>query len=1461
MRVWGIGETKDYGIFHENNTAYPCSPWFVEGYADKIYRLQLEEGVTSYSDWLFANLINVNNLVLPDSLTKIGNWTFAKMNLSTTNVTIPKNVTTITGNPFPRVPITAIDIAEENTRFVSIDGVLYDDVEKRLITYPYGKADASYEVEEGTKHIGNHAFINNKYISEIVLPDSLEKISWGAFESVIEIEKIVIPPNVNEILKIAFWGTRNLKEGYIKSDNVQISDDRVFIGMPEHSIIYTTDKTIADMFVDTGDIETSNYDSSKTTVLYPPEITVQPQEIVTIFEGNRATFSVEAEAGNSGDVIYRWQYRENSLATWKDATNLQGSDYNTPTFTTVTTTEDMNGYEFRCVISDNAYPNVEMSEELLADKLISRVAVLEVVDPSNIILSPSTGKWTNHDVIVTVTWPGTELIKEIKIGTDGEWQVYDDSTVIISENTTIYARVSDGVSVGDAVSLSITNIDKDKPILSVEDIVYPNKATITASDAASGIEAWRITDEPSDISVDWREVNVAKDLVIDDTVTRDAGTYYAFVRDVAGNISEAFEFEIDKGTITGSVAIIGEARQGEILEVDVSGIIPNECEYTYQWWYSSDANATSGTDIAGANDIKYEITDDMLGKYIGVTVVAKATNYYDKAYTCITTSSVIADTVPPQLRKLSVTNLSEGEYAAGTLVEFTAEWSEKIDITNSTTPKLSIVIGDGEAILLDDGIWVDNTTTKYTYVIKLEDLGEFFVESFVGRLQDLRGNAGDIESAEFSGNRIVARTGVMTGYGNTILYYTRLSEAIEKAPATYVKFIMILDEEIYDSIVVPVTRNIGLELNGKDLTFVLSESGDELRSGIINRGTLDIFDNAAGMISVEGDASKLCGIYNDGTITLNEVNILAVTDFDIVYGTFNRGNMKIIDGNITALEMDNEGISTAVYSEGGVLQIGENDGTIQLDIPYIYGTENGIYTKNSLLEFYDGVVEGNINSSVVASNITTPEDYSLVKSITGNRERSSIGVDNTPPVLTIVNLTPEWTSESTLISVYAEDKQSGISTLKFEGNKMDYSGVAITLEVTENGTYTFEAVDFAGNSTVGTIDIGNIDRVAPVIHEVTYDGITSSTTAVINVSVSDDLSGVFGYAISTVDREPTTWQRVSSPNTTMTLDIEIDENDTYYLFVRDVVGNYTMYHETIVIENIDVRAPVIESLTIREDGNNYVNSSMIIMDIEATDDIGVKEVLVSNTPLGFSEVRNSDEWVPYSEEILWTLPIGDDTYTVYVWVKDEVGRVSQCVQASIRLFAQYIGNNGDNETSLRVLIRDTLFKSSETLEAGELKLRTKKDGNITHEGAFGEYISIDAAPTIYGPIQIGHEEQTGRYYTINISDVEGEGLIYLVLADDSMEDIPGNEAGGTEVATDVIIELNKPIVSVTSTEIVAADLDGYLMPIIKINGQSVKLTNGRISLEDLATKYNITLTAGDKIEAADRCGNTTIYTY
>lgn len=173
---------------------------------------------------------------------------------------------------------------------------------------------------------------------------------------------------------------------------------------------------------------------------------------------------------------------------------------------------------------------------------------------SKITITPSTTGWTNKDITCTITYPSTTISNTRKAAFGNSIQSAKNNsnsanapttTVKVGANGYIYASARDSAGNQITASLLISNIDKVKPTIgsvSGTTIVSGNWGTITVSgvkdNGGSGLYAYYISQSPATPSISasgWlgntssyftRSVNAG-------------GTYYVWVRDRAGNISNA----------------------------------------------------------------------------------------------------------------------------------------------------------------------------------------------------------------------------------------------------------------------------------------------------------------------------------------------------------------------------------------------------------------------------------------------------------------------------------------------------------------------------------------------------------------------------------------------------------------------------------------------------------------------------------------------------------------------------------------------------------------------------------------------------------------------------------------------------------------------------------------------------------------------------------------------------------
>ena len=306
-------------------------------------------------------------------------------------------------------------------------------------------------------------------------------------------------------------------------------------------------------------------------------------------------------------------------------------------------------------------------------------------------------------------------------------------------------------------------------------------------------------------------------------------------------------------------------------------------------------------------------------------------------------------------------------------------------------------------------------------------------------------------------------------------------------------------------------------------------------------------------------------------------------------------------------------------------------------------------------------------TSVTGKTVTITKDvtsnktyYVYAKDALGNISHKEVvvsHVDTTAP--TIVSLTEQsgYGATSTITAV-AKDTESGIIGYAFTESSTEptnWTSVdnvitesAYTYKATKNGTIYFWVKDGAGHIVNKAITVSKVDGVAPYLSVSASNEWSTSNT--ISMYFRDGESGLDGYAVTTTETTPTSWEYLTGSSITITK--KITNNGTYYVWVKDLAG--LISHTSVSVDKVDTTAPTA-SMTLTK----------------TSDSITVDASSSSDTESGIAKYEYSIDGTTYysSTNSTYTFTgLSSGTYTVYLKVTDNVGNVeSTTAQVAITI--------------------------------------------------------------------------------------------------------------------------------------------------------------------------------------------------
>lgn len=173
-------------------------------------KYQIPKTVKDIGNYAFACCENLTEITIPNNITRIGEAAFAYCT-GITSMNIPSKTNDIDTTAFAHCDnLKGVNIDKNNETYSSIDGNIFTNKGTVLYAYTLGNHIDSYKIPNGTKEIGEEAFLGDLFIKEVIIPKGVVKIGEGAFCCCENLTDITIPNTVKSIGQGVFECCENL---------------------------------------------------------------------------------------------------------------------------------------------------------------------------------------------------------------------------------------------------------------------------------------------------------------------------------------------------------------------------------------------------------------------------------------------------------------------------------------------------------------------------------------------------------------------------------------------------------------------------------------------------------------------------------------------------------------------------------------------------------------------------------------------------------------------------------------------------------------------------------------------------------------------------------------------------------------------------------------------------------------------------------------------------------------------------------------------------------------------------------------------------------------------------------------------------------------------------------------------------------------------------------------------------
>ena len=898
---------------------------------------------------------------------------------------------------------------------------------------------------------------------------------------------------------------------------------------------------------------------------------------------------------------------------------------------------------------------------------------------------------------------GYALTRSLAAPMDG-WQTSPDFTA--TANGTYYAWAKDQAGNTAYKYFYFNKIDAAAPTISSVSVPTSwgasNTVTISATDAASGVAAYAVTDTDVAPTDGWQSNKII-------TVTGN-GTYYAWAKDAVGNVSSGYEFMVSK--------VDSDAP-------NISAVaVPEE-------WGTNSTVTITAADAGGSGLSAYAVTGTnaapATGWQPGGSFILTANgNYYAWAKDAAGNVSegyaftvARVDTGKPVVDAVTVPETWGSSGMATILATDTGSGIAAYAVTqNSTAPSTGWQSSDS-SILTANGAYyawakdtVGNVSAGYAFTMAMVDatkpvISEVSVPTDWADAAEITVVASDDETGiagyALSKSGTAPTTGWQTSPKLTVTangsYYAWVKDGAGNTAYKYFTFSKI-------DVTAPNVNSVSVSTSW-DSSGTVTISATDAASGVTvyavtgtdapptdgwqSSKTVTVSGNGSYYAWARDAVGNVSAGYSFAVSKVDSTNpVVSAVSVPSDWATSAKVTLTATDaggsGLATYAVTDTNEAPSSGWQSGGSFTLTANgayyawakDAAGNVSTGYAFTvarvdtgkpvvdavTVPEIWTSGSSVAIAASDAGSGVAAYAVSKYNTTPSSgwqESNNFTITSNGDwyawaRDAVGnvstgyafevakVDANKPVISEVTVPADWTAEGS-VTIAAADAETGIAGYALtKSSAAPESGwqTLADFTVTENGTWYAWVKDGAGNTAYKSCYVSKIDTTAP---SVTYASISTGwdTTGTVTISANDAASGVTAYAVTDSDTAPADgWQESKT--------ITVAGNGTWYAWARDAVGNVSAGYK-FTVSKVDGTAPAINAVSVPD---TWATSAKVTLTATDAGGSGVAQYAVTDT-----DATPDSGWQSSGSFTL----TANGVY--YAWARDAAGNVSAAYEFAV----------------------------------------------------------------------------------------------------------------------------------------------------------------------------------------------------